>query len=124
LIVVLPKGLKQLKKLTNLKRLDLTQTQVTAAGQKEIKEALPKLEVGWIAQFPDWYELKDQKEKQRIGQVFQNLQTLRPDLYAPPLGLKQFEESQKSSWADGPGGRAPGRLSLWSFWLELEPRVA
>jgi len=101
---VTDKGLRQLKKLPNLKRLDLTQTKVTAAGQSEIKAALPNLEFGWVVQFPDWYELKDQKEKQRIDQVFQNPQTMRPDPYAPPLGLKQFEESHKSSWPVDLGG--------------------
>jgi Leucine-rich repeat (LRR) protein len=49
-------GLKQLKRLKKLQRLDLRETGVTGAGQLEIKEALPKLEIGEIPQSPDWYK--------------------------------------------------------------------
>jgi hypothetical protein len=96
---VTDKGLKELTKLQNLKRLDLAQTHVTAAGQDEIKAALPKLEFGWIAQYPDWYE-----KYQRFG-----IQQFSPNLAALPyspdghLAWKQFEASQKSGESSWPG---------------------
>jgi Leucine-rich repeat (LRR) protein len=53
---VTDKGLKHLKGLNNLERLDLTGILLIGTGQMEIKEALPKLEIGEVPHFPDWYK--------------------------------------------------------------------
>src|SRR5262249_49538232 len=82
----------------HLKRLQLAETQVTARGQNEIRAALPKLEIGWYLQCPDWYE---NLRKQGL----QPLPNLPAFPYSPdfPSPWKQFEESQKSSELSWPG---------------------
>src|SRR5262249_32666778 len=58
-------GLKQLKGLKKLERLDIRETPVTGTGPMEIKKALPKLEIGPVPQFPDWYKTYLEQQRQR-----------------------------------------------------------
>jgi hypothetical protein len=89
-------GLKQLEKLPKLERLELRGTQVTAAGEKEIKRALPKHEICWIYQSPE--------------QQYPRLHWQPPSLmtgFTPPVmtDFKSIEQPKEPRW--------PG----WLGWL-------
>jgi Leucine-rich repeat (LRR) protein len=92
---VTDKGVKQLKGLKKLERLDLTGTAETGAGQMEIEEALPKLEIGEIPQFPDWYNIMEKR-------LFQ---FPIPEFPAPSIAsglsqeeMRRYTETQKPNW--------------------------
>jgi Leucine-rich repeat (LRR) protein len=103
---VTDKGVKQLKGLKKLERLDLMETPCKWTGVTEIQEALPKLEIGPIPQFPDWYNIY--MENQRLGQF--------PDpqfaVHPPIMNYRVLEESHRSrsGLSDLPGWLCPAIL--------------
>jgi Leucine-rich repeat (LRR) protein len=94
---VTDKGLKQLKGLKKLERLDLSEILVIGNGQMEIKQALPKLEIGPIPQFPDWYNIYTDQQRQQMPQGGPwKVPSLPKEL------TQRFKESEQSAPAKNP----------------------
>jgi Leucine-rich repeat (LRR) protein len=107
---VTDKGLKHLKELKKLERLDLSENLIIGNGQMEIKEALPKLEIGEVPQVPDWY----------ITYLKGRWQTQFPN---PPIAVREFPRAPSIRdflpFKEGsPGGHVTPEWLQWLFaWL-------